>query len=116
MTYDSSNKKHVKDAKKQQKILEERFKNGMEKICSNPETRYVLDAFFQEVGVFHDEPMFQTPDHVFEHGRSAGKRSAGLWWLKQALLHDPDIIGKLEADKNDPVHIYTETERTKDDE
>ena len=109
---DIGNPKDVKSAKKIQKLIDERFSNGMRKICDDVEIRCVLDAFFKEVGVFHDEPMIPTPDFAYEHGRNAGKKGAGLWWLEQALLHDPDIIGKMKADEDSPIRVKKQkTER-----
>lgn len=109
--YDAGNPKDVKQAKKLQALLDERFENGMRKICNDVEIRAVLSRFFDEAGIFRDEPSVPTPDFAFEHGRNSGRRSAGLWWLEQALLHDPDIIGKLKADEDSPIRVKQETER-----
>lgn len=108
MSYDSGEAKDVKKAKKQAKVLEDRFKRGMQKICQDVECRYVLAQFFDEAKVFHPDRAIPTPDHVFEHGRDSGMRQAGLWWMTHALLHDPEIIGKLQQDTDSPLKAMTE--------
>lgn len=109
--YDAGNPKDVKQAKKQQALLDERFENGMRKICNDVEIRTVLSRFFDEAAIFHDEPRIEGHDSTYEHGRNAGRRSMGNWWLTKALLHDPDIIGKLKADEDSPIRVKQETER-----
>jgi len=99
--YDSSNIKHVKKAKKRAKLIEEKMARGMVKICEDKDIRFVINAFFDEVGIFRDEPRVETPDYIYEHGRNAGLKSAGNWWLTQALLNDREIISKLEQDKEE---------------
>lgn len=101
--YDSTNPKHVKKAKKTAKVIEDRLANGILKICNDRDCRAVLARFFDEAGIFRDTPQIPTPDHAFEHGRNAGRRSMGLWWLEQTLLQDVDIIGKLRADEFSPL-------------
>lgn len=81
MSYDSGDKKAVKKAKKVQKVLDEQFKRGIELICNDPDARYVISRFFDETNIFHPDRIIQTPDHSFEHGRDAGMRQAGLWYL-----------------------------------
>lgn len=98
-TYDNSDPKQVKSAKQLAKILRNREKNGIIKICNDPEIRYVLGLFLNEVGVFRDTYLTDGRDDA----RNSGFRSAGLWWLTRVLLHDPAIISKLQADDGSPI-------------
>ena len=93
-SYDAGNTKDVKKAKAISKILSERERNGILKICNDHETRYVLARFFEEMGVFRDTYVTDARDDA----RNSGFKSAGLWWLTKALLHDPEIIAKLQTD------------------
>lgn len=98
-TYDNSDPKQVKSAKQLAKILRNREKNGIIKICNDPEIRYVLSQFFDATGVFRDT-FSQVPT---QHAFNDGQRNAGLWWLTKVLLHDPAIISKLQADDGSPI-------------
>lgn len=97
--YDAGNPAHVKNAKRDRMIAENKFSNGMIKICNDPETRHVMAAFLEEARVF--QSCFT--DIPTQHGYNEGFRNGGLWWLNKALLHDPDIIGKLQRDDDSPV-------------
>ena len=94
MSYDSGNKAQVKSARKRAKYLEGKMHNGFVKICNDPETRYVLGMFLDQAHVFADCFHPNPTDHAYNDGF----RNAGLWWLNGALLHDPDIMGKLKRD------------------
>lgn len=95
MTYDSGDPKEVKKAKQRASSIDEKLANGFVKICSDPETRLVLSNFLETARVFttafHNNPT--------EHAYNEGYRNAGLWFLTNALLHDSDIVSKMQQDK-----------------
>lgn len=96
MSYDSSDHKKVKDAKSLAYHLNEREANGIAKICNDPDCRYVLAQFLEQSLIFHSAFNPNPTEHAFNEGH----RNAGLWWLNKALLHDPEIMGKIQADKD----------------
>lgn len=96
MAYDSSNPDDVKDAKNRAYHLNEREHNGFVKICNDPDTRFVLDIFLEQARVFSNAFNSNPTDHAFNEGF----RNAGLYWLNKALLHDPQIMSKIQADKD----------------
>jgi hypothetical protein len=109
MTYDSSDPKQVKDAKRKAAHLDLRLKNGIAKICNDAETRYALAVFLEIAGPFRDTYVTESRDDA----RNSGWKAAGLWWLSNALLHDPAIIGKMQADTDTPLKITgTENDRS----
>lgn len=98
-TYNSGENKDVKKAKGLSKILREKERNGLLKICHDDDCRYVLGQFLELAGVFRDNFVVEPR----QDAHNAGFRSAGLWWLSRVLLHDKDIIGKLQSDDGSPV-------------
>ena len=96
MTYDSSNPKDVKNAKARAYHLDEREANGIAKICSDPDCRFVLSNFFDMAKLFSANFHPNPTDHAFNEGY----RNAGLYWLNKALLHDPQIMVKIQQDKD----------------
>lgn len=99
--YDAGNRAHVKKAKHTQKILENRFRNGILKICNDDEIRYVMAQFFDVCGPFRDHYATDSRDHA----RNAGWAGAGLWFLQNLLLHDPEIVRKLQEDEDSPLKV-----------
>ncbi len=96
MAYDSSDPKDVKNAKARAHHLMEREANGIIKICQDPDSRYVLSNFLETARVF--QPCFdQVPT---QHAYNEGFRNAALFWLNKALLHDPQIMVKIQQDKD----------------
>jgi hypothetical protein len=98
--YNSDDPKKVKKAKQDARFLEDKKRRGILHICENSDARYVLSLFFEEARIWHADSKIQTPDHVFEHGREAGLRQAGLWWLTNTLLYDPELVSKINSDSN----------------
>lgn len=96
MAYDASNPEDVKDAKHRAYHLNEREHNGFVKICNDPDCRLVLDNFFEMARVFSNAFNSNPTDHAYNEGF----RNAGLYWLNKALLHDPNIMSKIQADKD----------------
>lgn len=96
MTYDASNPDHVKDAKRRAYHLNEREHNAFVKMCNDPDLRYLLNTFIEHANVFHST-FNQNPS---EHAFNEGFRNGGLWWLNKALLHDRDILSKIQSDKD----------------
>ena len=97
--YDSTNPKHVKAARKNRAVLDERFSNGIVKILNDKDCRHVLKQFFDQAGPFRDS--FSTDP--YQHAHNAGWKSAGLWWINNGLLHDPAFISKIQADDGSPI-------------
>lgn len=110
--YDAGNPGDVKKAKRQRYLSEAKFDRGIEKICQDPDILNVLNHFFDVAGIFRDEPQIVTPDFVYEHGRNQGKKSAGLWWLSHLLLRDPNIVAKLEENKDLPNIVNSDDDDT----
>lgn len=98
--YDSSDPKQVKEAKRTRIILEKRVREGFQKICADRDCRYVLGQFLELAGAFRDTYVTNQRDDA----RNQGWRAAGLWWLSQALLHDVDIVRKLQTDEDSPLN------------
>lgn len=96
MAYDSSDPEKVKDAKRLAYHLNEREANGFAKICNDPDCRYVLSMFLEQANIFHSAFHSNPTDHAFNEGY----RNAGLWWMNKALLHDGEIMAKIQADKD----------------
>jgi len=96
MSYDAGDPKNVKDAKRKAYHLNEKIQNGIAKICNDPECRLVLAAFLDEANIFQTNFNSNATDHAYNEGF----RSAGLWWLGKALLHDGQIMGKIQTDKD----------------
>lgn len=96
MGYDAGDIKAVKDAKQRAYHLDEREANGFAKICNDPDCRYVLAAFLEQSLIFHSA---FNPNPT-EHAYNEGYRNQGLWWLNKALLHEPSIMSKIQADKD----------------
>lgn len=96
MGYDSSNPDDVKDAKNRAYHLDEREHNGFAKICNDPDCRFVLANFLEQARVFSNAFNSNATDHAFNEGF----RNAGLYWLNKALLHDPQIMSKIQSDKD----------------
>ncbi|MDX9690542.1 MAG: hypothetical protein RBT70_08820 [Alphaproteobacteria bacterium] len=96
MAYDSSNPEAVKDAKRKAYHLNEREANGIAKICNDPDCRFVLASFLEQANIFHTAFNPNPSEHAFNEGY----RNAGLWWLNKALLHDKEIMAKIQADKD----------------
>lgn len=101
--YNHGDKGQTKKARQLERILRERFHNGIAKMCNDRDIRYVLASFLSEFGAFRDDPQIPTPDFMFEHGRASGRRSAGLWLMQQLLLCDPAIMSKLQQDDDSPL-------------
>lgn len=98
-TYDAGSTEDVRKAKRTAKILDNRERNGILKMTDDPEIRYVLSAFLDFAGPFRDTYVSDARDDA----RNSGIRSAGLWWLSKLLLHDPEILRKLEQDDDSPL-------------
>lgn len=96
MSYDAGNPDDVKDAKTLAHILKQREQNGFAKICADSDCRFVLAKFFEHTLIFNNAFHSNPTDHAFNEGT----RNAGLWWLNKALLHDGDIMSKIQADKD----------------
>lgn len=96
MSYNAGNHDDVKDGKSLAKILELRERNGIVKICNDPDCRYALAQFLEAAKVFSNAFNSNPTDHAFNEGF----RNAGLYWLNKALLHDADIMSKIQADKD----------------
>lgn len=94
--YDSGDPKAVKKAKQRAYHLDEREANGIAKICNDPDCRFVLSNFFDMAKLFSANFHPNPTDHAFNEGY----RNAGLYWLNKALLHDPEIMRKIQADKD----------------
>lgn len=97
--YDSTNPKHVRAAKKNRAVLDERMANGLAKIVADDDCRHVLNLFLDAAGPFRDG--FEKDSHV--HAHSAGWKSAGLWWITNGLLHDKDFVSKILSDDGSPI-------------
>ena len=95
MGYDAGNEKDVQNADDRAYHLNEREANGFAKICNDPDCRFVLAQFFDQSLLFHSA---FNPNPT-EHAYNEGYRNQGLWWLNKALLHDPQIMSKIQADK-----------------
>ena len=95
MTSDAGNPKNVQNAKDRAYHLDEREANGILKICNDHDCRFVLATFLEQANLFHSA---FNPNPT-EHAYNEGFRNAGLWWMNKALLHDPQIMGKIQADK-----------------
>jgi len=95
MAYDNSNPEDVRNAKDRAYHLNEREANGIAKICNDPDCRYVLAQFLESAGIFHTNFNAVPTEHAFNEGF----RNGGLWWLNKALLHDTQIMSKIQADK-----------------
>lgn len=95
MGYDASNPKDVQNAKDRAYHLNEREANGISKICNDPDCRFVLNMFLEQSLVFANA---FNPNPT-EHAYNEGFRNGGLWWLTKALLHDPQIMSRIQADK-----------------
>lgn len=92
--YDAGDTKQVKKAKQSARILKDRMKRGLLKMAEDKDIRYVLSTFLHDAGVFR--PTFsQVPT---QHAYNDGFRNGGLWWVTNLLLHDPQIISKLQTD------------------
>lgn len=96
MTYNAGDKDSVKDADRRAYHLREREYNGIVKICSDPDSRYILAQFLEQALVFSNAFNSNPTDHAYNEGF----RNGGLWWLNKALLHDPQIMSKILSDKD----------------
>ena len=96
MSYNTSEPKDVKNAKARAYHLDEREANGISKICNDPDCRFVLSNFFDLAKLFSANFHPNPTDHAFNEGY----RNAGLYWLNKALLHDPQIMVKIQQDKD----------------
>ena len=96
MSYNSGDKESVKDADRRAYHLREREHNGIVKICNDPDCRYVLAQFLEQGLVFNSAFNSNPTDHAYNEGF----RNGALWWLNKALLHDPQIMGKIQTDKD----------------
>ena len=96
MSYDAGNPDKVKDAQRDAYHLTQRETNGILKICNDRDCRYVLAQFLEQSLVFANAFHSNATDHAFNEGF----RNGGLWWLNKALLHDPEIMRKIQADKD----------------
>jgi hypothetical protein len=99
MTYDAGDPKAVNKARQKAYSIDERLANGFTKMCDDPDCRFVLAAFLDQARVFHSNFHSNPTDHAFNEGF----RNGGLWFLNNALLHDPLIVGKMQADKDSPL-------------
>lgn len=106
MGYDAGNEKDVQNADDRAYHLTEREANGITKICNDPDCRYVLAQFLEQALVFHNA---FNPNPT-EHAYNEGFRNGGLWWLNKALLHDPQIMSKIQTDKE----LNRKAEKTND--
>ena len=112
MTYDAGDPKAVNKAKQKAYAMDERLANGFIKMCGDPDTRFVLAAFLDQAKCFNDAFV---PD-PYSHAHNAGWKSAGLWFLNNALLHDPQIVGKMQADKDSPLKAESTHDRLTSDD
>lgn len=92
--YDAGDNKSVKKAKRESRILKDRMKNGILKMAADKDIRFVLASFLNDAGVFR-QTFSQVPT---QHAYNDGFRNGGLWWITNLLLHDPEIISKLQTD------------------
>lgn len=99
--YDSTNPQHVKNAKRDAKVMENKKRNGLVKIMNDPDCRYALSTFLHEAKVF--QPTFSPVDT--QHAFNEGFRNGGLWWVTQLLLADPSSIGRLLTDQDSPMKV-----------
>lgn len=95
MSYNAGNPDDVKDADRRAYHLREREANGIAKICNDSDCRYVLAQFLEQGLVFGNAFHSNPTDHAYNEGF----RNGALWWLNKALLHDPQIMSKIQADK-----------------
>ena len=101
--YNAGDPKAVKAAKRKAYNMDEKMLNGITKICNDPDTRYVLAQFWEQARIFHSNFNSNPTDHAFNEGF----RSAGLWWMNNALLHEPGILAKMQTDKDSPLQAVT---------
>lgn len=97
--YDASNPKHVKAARKNRAVLDERMANGLAKIVADKDSRYVLKAFLEMAGPFRDTYVTDGRDDA----RNRGWQGAALWWINNGLLSDRDFVSKLQDDDGSPI-------------
>lgn len=97
--YDHTNPKHVRAAKRNRAVLDERMANGLAKIANDPDCSYVLNAFLEQAGPFRDS---FNPD-PYQHAHAAGWKGAGLWWITNGLLHDKQFMSKIQTDDGSPM-------------
>jgi hypothetical protein len=104
--YDAGDPKKVQAAKRKAKSVDERMQRGIMRICQDDDCRYVLNQFFNIAGPFRDTYVSDGRDDA----RNQGWKAAGLWWLNNALLHDPQIIAKMQSDEDSPLTVEMEND------
>lgn len=107
MTYNTGDPKEVNKARQKAYAMDERMANGFAKICNDPDCRFVLASFLDQARVFHSAFNPNPTEHAFNEGF----RNGGLWFLNNALLHDPLIVGKMQADKDSPLKAEGDHDR-----
>lgn len=108
MTYDASNPKDVENAKERAYHLDEREHNALVKMCNDADIRHVLNTFFEQSLIFHSAFNPNPTDAAYNEGF----RNGGLWWLNKALLHDPQIMSKIQSDKDRNQKAETDNDRS----
>jgi hypothetical protein len=85
MTYDAGDKEVVQKANKKAKLQRLRDMEDLRALLSKPGNRAVLWRILSRCGVYQDNPF---PHSHGDMARHEGKRSIGLWLLKEILEAD----------------------------